>query len=244
MTIESRQISPQVYARLGGALYVAIIVLGAFAEGYAMNRLIAPGDAATTARNIMAAPGLWRLAVACDLIVPVLAVTTVWVSYVLLRPVSKYLVLLDVFYALVSIAIEAVSKLFLLMVEPTLAGAGHPGAFDAPQLQVLASLALRSHDITFNIELIFFACSCLVEGYLIFKSGYFPKFLGVLLQLAGASYLVSCFAALFAPAFAELITPAGLIPALIGESAYALWLLIKGVELAKWNERVGTAAAG
>jgi hypothetical protein len=209
-----------------------------------MNRLIVSGDPATTAHNIMAAPVLWRLAVACDLIVPVLAVTTVWVSYILLRPVSKYLVLLDVFYTLVSVAIEAVSKLFLLVVEPTLAGAGHPGAFDAPQLQVLANLALRSHDITFNIELIFFACSCLVEGYLIFKSGYFPKFLGVLLQLAGVSYLVSCFAALFAPALSDLMTPVSLLPALIGESVYALWLLVKGVNLAVWNERVGAAAAG
>jgi hypothetical protein len=209
-----------------------------------MNRLIVSGDPATTAHNIMAAPGLWRLAVACDLIVPVLAVTTVWVSYILLRPVSKYLVLLDVFYTLVSVAIEAVSKLFLLVVEPTLASAGHPGGFDAPQLQVLANLALRSHDITFNIELIFFACSCLVEGYLIFKSGYFPKFLGVLLQLAGVSYLVSCFAALFAPTLAELMTPVSLLPALIGESVYALWLLVKGVNLAVWNERVGAAAAG
>jgi hypothetical protein len=77
-----------------------------------------------------------------------------------------------------------------------------------------------------------------VEGYLIFKSGYLPRFVGVLMQVAGASYLVACFAALFAPVLADLIIPAILLPPLIGESAYCLWLLVKGVNVAKWNERI------
>jgi hypothetical protein len=106
---------------------------------------------------------------------------------------------------------------------------------------MLASIALRSHDIAFNITLIFFGCGCVVEGYLIFKSGYLPRSIGVLMQVAGASYLVACFAALFAPVLADLIIPAILLPPLIGESAYCLWLLVKGVNVAKWNERVGLA---
>jgi hypothetical protein len=110
--------SPQVYARTGGALYLAIIAFGAFAEGFVMNKLVAP-DAATTAHNIMASSGLWSVAVALDLIIPIIAVAGVWISYVLLSPVSKSLILLDVFFTLVSLAVEAVSKLFLLLVLPT-----------------------------------------------------------------------------------------------------------------------------
>jgi hypothetical protein len=239
-TVES---SPQPYARIGGALYLAIIVLGAFAEGFVANKLIASGDAATTAANILAAPGLWRLSVAADLIVVLCAVPLLWIEYLLLRPVSRQLVVLAVFFNLVSLAVEAISKLFLLIVMPILGSTDFLKAFDPHQLQVLANIALSSHDIAFNIALLFFGFTCIVNGYLIFRSGYLPKFVGVLMQAAGLSYLVACFASLFAPALADLITPAILLPPLIGESSFCLWLLIKGVNVAKWRERV-TAAQG
>jgi hypothetical protein len=240
MAIQTVGNSPQRYARTGGALYLAIIVLGAFAEGFVANKLLVPGDAAATAHNILASPGLWRLSVAGNLIVVLCAVPLLWIEYLLLRPVSKQLVLLAVLFNLVSLAVEAISKLFLLLVMPTLGSADFLTAFEPQQLQILANLALRSHDIAFNIALIFFGFTCLVYGYLIFKSGYLPKFVGILMQIAGLSYLTACFAALFAPAFADLITPAILLPPLIGELSFCLWLLVKGVDIARWNERTST----
>ena len=230
--------SPQPYARIGGALYLVIIVLGAFSEGFVANKLIAPGDAAATAHNIVAAPMLWHLSVAGDLIIVLCAVPLLWIEYLLLRPVSKQLVLLAVLFNLVSLAVEAISKVFLLAVMPTLGNTDYLKAFEPQQLQVLANLVLKSHEIAFNIALIFFAFTCLVNGYLIFKSGYLPRLIGVLMQIAGLSYLTACFAALFAPAFADLIIPAILLPPLIGESSLCLWLLVKGVNIAKWRERV------
>jgi len=238
MTNKITAISPNVYARTGGVIYLVTIVFGAFAEGFVMNKLVAPGDAAATAHNIAASPGLWSAAVASDLIVPIIAVAGVWISYVLLSPVSKSLILLDVFFTLVSLAVEAVSKLFLLLVLPILSTTGYLQAFEPRQLQTLANLALQSHNFVFNIALIFFGCACLVEGYLLYKSGYFPKFIGILMQLAGCCYLIACFAALFAPALSDLITPAILLPPLIGESSYCLWLLIKGVNIDEWNQRM------
>jgi hypothetical protein len=235
--------SPQRYARIGGALYLAIIVLGGFAEGFVTSKLIVPGDAATTAHNILASAQLWRLGVAGDLIVVLCAVPLLWIEYLLLRPVSRQLALLAVLFNLVSLAVEAISKLFLLIVMPTLGNADYLKAFEPQQLQILANLALRSHDIAFNIALIFFGFTCLVNGYLIFRSGYLPKLIGVLMQLAGLSYLLACFAALFAPKIADLIIPAILIPPLIGESSFCLWLLVKGVNIAKWKERVSMAQA-
>jgi hypothetical protein len=229
---------PQTYARIGGALYLAIIVLGAFAEGFVADKLLVPGDAATTAHNIMASPALWHLSVAGDLIVVLCAVPLLWIEYLLLRPVSRQLVLLAVLFNVVSLAVEAISKLFLLVVMPTLGNGDYQKAFEPQQLQILANLALKSHDIAFNIALIFFGCTCLVNGYLIFRSGYLPKLIGILMQVAGLSYLTACFAALFAPAFSDLISPAILVPPLIGESSFCLWLLVKGVNIARWKERV------
>jgi hypothetical protein len=238
MTIQTIEEFPQRYARIGGALYLAIILLGAFAEGFVANKLVVSGDAAATAHNILTSPGLWQLSVAGDLIVVLCAVPLLWIEYLLLRPVSRQLVLLALLFNLVSLAVEAISKLFLIVVVPTLGSPDFLKAFEPQQLQVLANLALRSHDVAFNIALIFFGFTCVVNGYLIFKSRYLPRFVGILMQIAGLSYLTACFAALFAPAFADLITPAILLPPLIGESSFCLWLLIKGVNIAKWKERV------
>jgi len=241
MAKQSVENFPQRYARWGGVLYLAIIVLGAFAEGFVANKLVVSGDAAATAHNILASPGLWRFSVAGDLLVVLFAVPLLWIEYLLLRPVGKQLVLLAVLFNLVSLAVEAISKLFLLVVVPTLGTADYLRVFEPQQLEVLANLALRSHDIAFNIALIFFGFTCIVNGYLIFKSGYLPKFVGVLMQIAGLSYLTACFAALLAPAFADLITPAILLPPLVGESSFCLWLLVKGVNIVKWKERVAAA---
>lgn len=243
MTHQSVENCPQRYARTGGALYLMIIVLGAFAEGFVTSKLIVSGDPAATAHNLLASPGLWRLGVAADFIVVLCAVPLLWIEYLLLRPVNRQLVLLAVFFNLVSLAVESISKLFLLVVMPTLANADYLGAFEPQQLQTLATLALKSHDVAFNIALIFFGFTCLVNGYLIFKSGYFPKLIGVLMQIAGACYLIACFAALFAPTFADLIVPAILLPPLIGESSFCLWLLVKGVNITKWRERLGDGVA-
>ena len=224
--------SPQRYARLGGALYLAIIVLGAFAEGFVTDRLVVSGDAAATAHHILASISLWRWGVASDFMVVVLAVPLLWIEYLLLRPVSRHLVLLAVMFNLVSLAVEAISKLFLLVVAPTLTHPGFLEAFSPAQLQVLADLALRSHDVAFNIALVFFGFTCLLYGYVIFRSGFLPRTIGVLMQLAGLGYLVACLAAMFAPALSRVITPLILIPPLIGESSFCLWLLVKGVDVA------------
>jgi len=238
MAVRSFETAPLGYARLGGALYLVIILGGAFAEGFITNKLIVGGDAAATAHHILASPMLWQVGVAGNVLVVLCAVPLMWIEYLLLRPVSKSLVLLAVFFNLVSLAVEAVSKVFLLLVLPTLQSAQYEQAFGPQPVPMLANLALKLHDISFNIALLFFGCTCLVNGYLIFKSGYFPKGLGVLMQVAGACYLVACWAALFAPALANKILPAALLPCLVGELSWCLWMLVKGVDSAKWQVRV------
>ena len=232
--MRSIETSPQPYARLGGALYLFIILFGAFSEGFVTNKLLVAGDAAASARHILAAPGLWQGGVAANVLVVLLAVPLLWIDYGLLRPVSRSLALLSLLFNGVSLAVEAVSKVFLLLVLPTLANAGYRHAFGVAQVSALANMALKSHDIAFNLALLFFGVTCLLNGHLIVQSGYLPKAVGWLLQVAGASYLLACGAALFAPALAELLLPGILLLPLIGESSFCLWLLIKGVNVATW----------
>jgi hypothetical protein len=223
---------------LGGALYLVIILFGAFSEGFVTSKLVVTGDAAATAQHILAAPQLWRGAVGANLLVVLCAVPLLWIEYLLLRPASKSLVLLALLFNLVSLAVEAVSKVFLLLVLPTLESAQYAQAFGPGEVPMLANLALKSHDISFNVALIFFGFTCLLNGHLLFKSGYFPKFIGVLMQVAGAGYLVACFAALFAPSLAEVLLPGILVLPLVGELSWALWLLVKGVNEANWQVRL------
>ena len=240
-TIEAR---PQVYARFAGLIYLFVIVFGGYSEGFVMSALVVPGDAAATAQNILGAESVWRMSVGGNLLVPILAVLQLWIEYLLLKPVSRNLALLFVLFNGVSLAIETVSKLFLLMVAPVLADPGYAAVFEPDQVYALADLMLTAHDISFHIALIFFGFACLLIGSLIFRSGYLPRFLGVLMGLAGISYLVATFGALFAPAFGQAISPWILLPVLIGESALCLWLLLKGVNLKRWRERMEVERTG
>ena len=117
--------------------------------------------------------------------------------------------------------------MFLLLVLSTLESAQYQQVFGPQQVPILANLAL-----------LFFGGTCLVNGYLIFKAGYFPKALGILMQAAEGCYLVACWAALFAPALASSILSAALLPCLVGELSWCLWMLVKGVDSTKWQARV------
>lgn len=231
--------SPQVVSRIGGVLYLIIIVLGLFNEAYVRNRIIVSGDAAATAANIRSFESLWRFGIAAEFFMLMCAISLTLIFFILLRPVNRDLALLAVFFNLVSLAVEASVQLYLLGALFPLGQAEYLKAFKPEQLYAMASLSVKSHGYGFGVALIFFGCVCLLVGYLIFKSGYLPKTVGVLMQLAGWSYLIDSFAVILAPSFANRIFPAILIPAFIGELSLCLWLLVKGVNVEKWNARVG-----
>ena len=92
------------------------------------------------------------------------------------------------------------------------------------------------NDYGFGVGLIYFGCECLILGYLIFRSGYLPRALGVLMPIAGLCYLTNSFALLLAPTFAPRLFPWILLPCFIAESSLALWLLVKGVDVPRWRE--------
>jgi hypothetical protein len=211
--------------RVAGAMYLAIIGLGLLGEAAVRGSLVVAGDVAATASNIVASQSLWRTGVATDLLMHVLDVPLIVFFYLLLKPVSYPLALLATAFNLVQTCVLAVNKLTLvgalsaLTLPAAVAGAPDP---DAARL---AYLAVKLHGYGFGIGLIFFGLTCLVRGYLMFRSGYVPRVLGVLLGLAGLSYLVNSAALLLWPALASLLFPAVLLPAFVGELALALWLV-------------------
>ena len=232
--------SPRVLARIGGVLYLIIIVLGLFGQAFVRDRIIVAGDAAATAANIRSLESLWRFGIAAEFVLLMCAVSLTLIFFVLLRPVSRELALLAVCFNLVSLAVEAAAALDLVAALLPLANAEYLGAFQPEQLYAMASLSVQSHAYGFGIGLIFFGCECLLLGYLIFRSGYLPKALGVLMPIAGLCYLTNSFALLLAPGIASRLFPAILVPAFVGEASLCLWLLVKGVNVAKWKPQAGT----
>jgi hypothetical protein len=234
--------SPQVYARIGGALYLIIIVIGFCSEFFVRDKLVVSGDVTATANNIMAAESLWRISIAGEVILLVCAVALTLILYVLLRPVNKHLALLAVLFNIVEFPIEASSKLCLFAALFLSGNADYLKAFEPHQLQALVKISLKLHDYGFGFDLVFFGFACLIYGYLLFKSGYFPKTLGVLMAIAGLSYLTNSFTLILAPAYAGRIFLI-LVLALIGELSLCLWLMVKGVNIQRWKDRAGAAGA-
>jgi hypothetical protein len=243
MTDRTVETSPQLYARIGGVLYLIIIVVGIFDEAFVRNRIIVSGDATATAANIRSLESLWRFGIAAEFFLLICAVALTQIFFVLLRPVSRDLALLAVFFNLVSVAVEAAVQLYLLGALFPLGKAEYLRAFEPEQLYALASLSVKSHSYGFGVALIFFGCVCLILGYLIFRSGFLPKALGVLMQIAGLSYLTSSFALILAPTVAGRFYFVMAGPALIGEASLCLWLIVKGVNAERWKEQARPAGA-
>jgi hypothetical protein len=232
------KVSALAYARIGGVLYLINILCGLFGVIFVRGHLVVVGDAVTTAHNIMGSEFLFRCGIAGDLIMHVTDVPMAVIFYVLLRPVSRDLSLLAALFGMLQTAILCANKLSLVTVLLLLSGSNYLKVFDASQLQALASLSLAQHEFGFGVGLIFFGVSCLVTAFLMYRSGYFPRTLGVLQALAGVSYLINSFALILFPAVADKMFPAIVLPAFIGELGTCVWLIVKGLNQLKWDERV------
>jgi hypothetical protein len=145
-------------------------------------------------------------------------------------------------FGLIQTAVLVANKLNLMLPLFFLDNAAYLKAFDPQQLQALASIAIEAHEHGFAIGLIFFGFECLIDGYLIFKSGFLPKFLGIFILTAGLSYLVNSFTLILFPALANSVFTILMAPIFIAELAMCLWLLMKGVNVTRWNNLVNSQA--
>ncbi|WP_310559006.1 DUF4386 domain-containing protein [Flavobacterium sp.] len=230
------EFSPMKYARIGGVLYLIIIIAGLFGQLMVREALVVSGDPTATANKIMNSEMLWRIGISVDLIMQICDLPLMLIFYLLLKPVNKNLALLTLLFNLIQTAVLVANKLNLLMALFLLGDATYLNNFNPDQLHTLSYIYIKLHDAGFGVGLIFFGFVCLIEGYLIFKSKYFPKAIGILMQIAGLCYLINCFTLLLAPKFLSNLV---LVPCLIGELSLCLWLIFKGVNITEWNKLVG-----
>jgi Domain of unknown function (DUF4386) len=238
MTGRTPDASPQSYARIGGLLYLFIIVAALFGEAYVRGNLLATRDPIATANNILGSETLFRVGLAGELLTCVCDVAVALVLYVLLKPVSRNLALLAAFFRLTFVAVYSVAKLFEVAALAALDGADYLQAFNAQQLDDLAYVALRVHGLGYGVSLLFFGFSCIFFGYLMRKSLFLPEILGILFMIGGLGYILFSVAQVLAPSFAaRYLFPWLMLPAFPAELGLALWLTVKGVNVPKWKER-------
>jgi hypothetical protein len=224
-------------ARTAGVLYLVITIAAIVAHIYVPSQVIVPGDAAATASNLVASEQLFRFgAVGGELVVLLSEIVLSVLLYVLFKPVSRLLSLTAAVSRLAMTAIHGVNLLNYFFALLLVSGAGYLAVFEADQLHAFAMLFLDAHSVGFTIGIAFLTVHVFLLGYLIFKSGYFPKVLGVLFLIAGLGYLIDSFALLLLPSYET--TPAIIQLAIaIAEIAFPVWLLVKGVNVEGWEER-------
>lgn len=230
MTVFTTDTSPRTYARVTGFLYLIIIVCAGFSEGYVRANMIVHGDATATANNILASEGLFRVGFAADLVAFLSDIGVAVLLYMLLKPVSNTLALLAAFFRLAQTAILGINLLNHFNALLLLSGAEYLQVFEPAQLHALVLLSLTEHAYGYLISGVFFGLHCFVLGYLLYKSAYFPRVLGVLLVLASFGYLVDCFTNFLWPNYAPMTEWLVVATAVVAELAFAFWLLVKGVK--------------
>ena len=225
--------SPQKTARAAAVVFLIIFLLGMSTELFIRPGMLVPGDAAATVKNIAASEALFRLSLVSDLIRLALLMLLPLILYRLLKPVDKTFASLMVIFSLVSVSISMLNELNHFGVLLLSSNADYLTAFKADQLNALVMffLELRKYG-TFIPQLLSFWA--LLLGYLVFKSGFLPRILGILLMLGGLCYTLLAVLFFLFPNFDAMIL--GLF-AFIGESLFYLWLLIKGVNVKEWEKR-------
>ncbi len=232
------EISQRKSALVGGIGSLIMFFAAIVAEFLARQNLLVPGNAAATAHNIMTHGTLFRSGIFCYLIILVLDVVLAWAFYIFLKQVNKSLSLLTAWFRLVYTAVFGASLLHLVSVLRLTGGAEYLTVFASEQLHAQILLSFTAFGDGWAVGFMFFSLHLFFLGYLIFRSGYVPRILGIFLIIASVGYLSDNLAYLLLPDYLNyqnILMVIVTVPAIIGEMGFALWLLIKGGKVASRN---------
>jgi hypothetical protein len=232
--------SPRQLARSAGALYLVNIVFGAFAIGVVPALLVVP-DVATTAHNIQTHELLYRFGLAAHVVVTVTNIPMAVIFYELFKVVNRRLALLDVCFSLIATAVEAASLLNQFTPVVLLGSSRYTSALPPAQLHALAYLPSDLSTTDYSVYTVFYGLDFIVVAYLVVKSTFLPRTIGVLLAIDAFTYLVNGFATMLAPGFAAHLGAWVGLPTIIAEGSFCLWLLVAGVNTERWKERASAA---
>ena len=229
--------SPMLLARIAGVLYLIITVAAIVAHIYVPEQLIVSGDATSTASNIASSEGLFRMAIGGEFVVLLSEVVLSIILYVLLKPVNHMVSLIAAVSRLVMTTIHGLNMLNYYFILVLLGGADYVNVFNTEQINSFVMLFSDAHAYGFAIGIAFLIIHVFALGYLIFKAGYIPRLIGVLFILAGFGYLVDSVGILLLPAYETTPALAAMVIA-IAELAFPIWLLVKGVNRERFQERI------
>ena len=228
--------SPRFKARIAGAFYLLTILTGIFAQGFVSERLVVSGDAASTAANILTHRSLFQAGFAVYLIEMACQVAMTALFYELFKPAGKSASLVAAFLGLTGCVVKTFARVFYIAPLFVLGGAPYLSVFSAEQLQALALLFLRVNDQGAEIGLVFFGFCALLRGYLVMRSTFLPRILGVLSVLGGVGWLSFLY-----PPLGYRLFPYIAALGLLGSAAMILWLLVFGVNDQRWKEQASAA---
>lgn len=236
MTGRIAETSPRLKARITGVFYLITILTGIFAQGFVSERLVVQGDAAATATNILTHSSLFQLGYAVFLIEMACQIAMTALFYELLKPAGRSVSLLAAFLGFAGCVIKTFSRVFFITPLFVLGGSHYLSVFSAEQLQPLALLLLKVNDRGAAMALVFFGFYALLTGYLIIRSTFLPRILGVLGIFGGVGWLSFLYLPLGYRLF-PYIAALGLLGAVL----LVLWLLVFGVNEQRWKEQASAA---
>lgn len=228
----------QTYTRAAAVLLLLSVLAGSFGEFYVPNKLIVWGDVIATVNNFIAYDSLFRLGFGSYLVEALCDVSLALIFYVLLRPVHRDLALVAAFFGLVATATFAIAELFYFAGSHIAGDADYLKTFSPDQVNALMLLSLKLSGYCAGLFSVFYGVASVIRGYLIFRSGYLPKFLGALLLLGGFGFVTKSFMLVLAPAYSSSFL---LLPMIIAMLSLTLWLSVRGVDVPKWKVKAAAA---
>ena len=220
-------------ARTAGIFYLLIIVSGIFAEFFVRSSLIVPGEISLSVEHIIRSESLFRISIVGDVIMIISDIIVALLFYNLFKPVNKLFSLLAALFRFVQATILSVNLLNLFAVLSIIKQGSIPPVFEIQQLNELAGILLNLFENGYSLGLLFFGINCAIIGFLIIKSEFLPRVLGIMLLIASLGYLSDSFAKILMTnynAYKAVFELVVFIPAVIAELSLCLWLIIKGVK--------------
>jgi len=238
MAHPTAETSASTRGRVLAAFYLFVIVAGITAQAFISDRMIVGDDAARTAANILADKSVYRLGFTIFMLEMVAQAVVSVMFYDLLKPVNRSVARASLVIGLIGCGVKTLARLFYYAPLILLGGASYLQAIQPAQLDALSLAFIKINNQGAAIALIFFGFEALIQGWLIFKSGFLPRFLGALAMISGFGWLTFLWPPLGSQAFVGVA-----LFAIVGVIATTAWLFIRGVDDVKWRERAALSAS-
>jgi len=229
--------APQKFARVAGVLYLLIFFVGPFAFFMGRVGVVVPGDPAATVENLIASQSLFRLGIVAETVIVLVEIVVSAILYVLFRPVSQPLSLASALARFAQSILQAVNLFTAVPALLLLGGASYLTVFSPDQLNALVLLFSDANAFMIIIWGLIFGFHLLLLGYLVYRSGFMPRILGILLIIGAVGYLSQSYGHILMPQYDDILSTVVIVLSIPGELAFTVYLLWKGLNVEKWKER-------